>query len=334
MAKVSVREISRRTGYSPATVSNALNHKKGVSRETADSIIAVAQDLGYQRPERLDRIVFVLARKNGLVVDESMFHPAVIDGVERQARRYGLQTSYVTLELADKKAAAKQVEELTQDTSGGIVLLGTEMQEEDFRLFDDVTTPFILLDSWSDEHFFESINISNEDASYRATKYLISKGHKRIGYLSGSFAIRNFPNRGMGYRHAMESVGLEADPAYHVSVGTTLESAYQDMLSWLSHSPELPTAFFCDNDVLAVGAMRALMEKGYRVPDDVSFVGFDDLPFASFANPPLTTIHVPKREFGELAVKKLMENIKSPKGYVCKTQMSTIFVERESVREI
>jgi LacI family transcriptional regulator/LacI family purine nucleotide synthesis repressor len=80
--------------------------------------------------------------------------------------------------------------------------------------------------------------------------------------------------------------------------------------------------------------MRALMEKGYRVPDDVSFVGFDDLPFASFANPPLTTIHVPKREFGELAVKKLMENIKSPKGYVCKTQMSTIFVERESVREI
>jgi LacI family transcriptional regulator/LacI family purine nucleotide synthesis repressor len=334
MGKVSVREISRRTGYSPATVSNALNHKRGVSRETADSIIATAQDLGYQRPEKLDRVLFVLARKTGRVIDESMFHPAVIDGVERQARRYGLQTSYITLELANKAACERQVEEMCQDHSGGIVLLGTEMQEEDFRLFDDVTLPFVLLDSWSDEHFFEALVISNEDSSYKAVRYLIEKGHRKIGYLAGSFRIRNFPYRESGYERAMAAAGLPVNPAFKVTIGTTLETAYKDMLAWLATDPELPTAFFADNDVLAVGAMRALLERGYRVPDDVSFVGFDDLSFASFANPPLTTIHVPKRELGEAAVRKLMENIRSPRGYVCKTQMSTIFVERDSVREI
>ena len=108
------------------------------------------------------------------------------------------------------------------------------------------------------------------------------------------------------------------------------------MGAWLdsvSHD-DLPTAFFAENDVLAVGAMRALNEHGIRVPDDVSIIGFDDLSLGAFSNPPLTTVHVPKHEVGEIAVRRLVGNIRNPKSYTCKTAVSTYFVERQSVREI
>ncbi len=125
MAKVSVREISRVTGFSPATVSNALNGKRSVSEETARIIRDAAQNMGYQQPSQLDAITFVLARKNGKIVDESTFHPSVIEGVERQARRHGMSTSFVSLDFSDVAAARSQVEAITHDPSAAIVLLGT-----------------------------------------------------------------------------------------------------------------------------------------------------------------------------------------------------------------
>ena len=101
MAKASVREISRITGFSPATVSNALNRKRSVSEETAKVILECAQSLGYQQSTQLESIQFVLARKTGAILDESTFHPAVIEGVERQARRHGMSTSFVSLDFSD-----------------------------------------------------------------------------------------------------------------------------------------------------------------------------------------------------------------------------------------
>ena len=106
MAKVSVREISRATGFSPATVSNALNGKRSVSEETARIIREAAQNMGYQQSAQLDAITFVLARKSGKIVDESTFHPSVIEGVERQARRHGMSTSFVSVDFSDLDAAA------------------------------------------------------------------------------------------------------------------------------------------------------------------------------------------------------------------------------------
>ncbi|MCH3967660.1 MAG: LacI family DNA-binding transcriptional regulator [Atopobiaceae bacterium] len=334
MAKASVREISRRTGYSPATVSNALNHKRGVSKETAEAIIRTAQELGYQRPEKLDKVQFILARKTGQVTDEGVFHISVVDGIERQARRCGLKTTYMTLELANQAEAARQMKELCHDRSGAIVLLGTEMEESDYRMFDDATAPLVIVDGWSSRRFFDSIVISNENSAYHAVSYLIEKGHREIGYLAGTFRIRNFPLRERGWRSAMEDAGLPVNEGYRVNIGTTLDGAYEDMLAWLSTKPKLPTAFFADNDFLAVGAIRALNEYGYKVPDDISMIGFDDLNFANFANPPLTTIHVPKREIGELAVKMLIEDIRSPRGFTTATHMSTTLVERESVKSL
>ena len=135
MRNVGVREISRKTGFSPATVSNALNHKRGVNKETAAIILRAAHELGYDRPSRVTHVNFVLARKNGLVLDEGTFHPGVIEGVERAASLQDMSTVFTTLELSDRATAAKQAHEIIHDSSSAVVLLGTEMAEEDYELF-------------------------------------------------------------------------------------------------------------------------------------------------------------------------------------------------------
>jgi len=330
--KVGVRDISRKTGFSPATVSNALNRKRGVSKQTAEIILQAAQELGYQRPSRLNRIQFVVARKSGKVLDESDFHPAVVDGVEREAEKHGLPTTYITIDLSDP-AAMRRMRDMCRDPTGGIVLLGTEMDEEDYKAFYDSAAPLVVVDGWCKHSFMESIVISNENSAYNAMHYLIKKGHRKIGYIQGKSQIRNFPLRERGCRLALDEAGLTFDEEFRVTLGTTVRTAYADAKEWISTKPKLPTAFFAENDVLACGAMRALIEAGYRVPEDVSFIGFDDLPVATVMLPALTTIHVPKHDIGKMAVRKLIEQVKHPQPYTCTTHISTTFIERDSVCE-
>lgn len=331
--KVSVRDISRATGYSPATVSNALNHKPGVSAKTAAQIKRVADELGYAPKNRLRGIRFVVARKTGAILDEGEFHPAVMDGVERTARREGLPTRYITVDTTSPTANA-QIKELCDDPTGGIILLGTELHEQDYEPFYNCKAPLVVVDGFCYHHAMESIVLSNETSSYAAVRYLISMGHRRIGYLSGKADIQNFPLRRRGYERALREAGLELDERYVVKIGTTLSTAYQDAKAWLETSPELPTAFYADNDVIATSTMRACIERGIKVPDEVSFVGFDDLPLATLTLPALTTIHIHKHDIGAMAVHKLLDQVRNPHHYTCVTHISSDFVIRDSVAKI
>lgn len=334
-AKVSIREISRRTGYSPATVSNALNNKRGVSDETAQEIKKIASELGYRRSTKLRRVQFVMGRNSGRMLDEGSFRLAVINGVEEEARINGLTISYTTVELSDSKTCQRELAEIMGDPTAGIILLGTEMTQRDYDLFADCPVPLVLVDGQSDNHFIESILFSNEGSTYRAIRYLINKGHREIGYLAGKLRIRNFPLRERGYERALAEVGARPNPEFRVSLGTDkMESAYRDMLCWLKGKPAMPTAFFAENDALAVGAMKALSEMNYDIPGDVSIVGFDDVEFAAISHPSLTTVHVPRTDMGRIAVRRLIEQVEHPTPYTCVTHMSTTFIERESVRAL
>lgn len=332
MRNVGVREIARKTGFSPATVSNALSHKRSVSKETAEIIQKAAHELGYDQVNELSQVNFVLARRTGKVLDEGTFHPGVMEGVERAAGAEGLKTVFTNLELSSRSVAEKQVSLIIHDPSNAVVLLGTEMEEKDYQLFADAEVPIVVVDGWSDRLFFECIVTSNENSSFHAVNHLIEMGHREIGYITGDYQIRNFPLRERGYRRAMHEAGLTINPAFRVTVGTTVSTAHDAMDAWLSGNPKLPTAFFAENDIMAFGCMRALTEHGVKIPDDVSIIGFDDLSFATVANPPLSTEHVYNREMGELAVKTLMDRVRDPRPFTSVVHFSTTFVERESVR--
>ena len=176
--------------------------------------------------------------------------------------------------------------------------------------------------------------ISNTDSACHAVEYLIKKGHKKIGYLRGRFRIKAFSYRSIGYKRALGRANYSVEPQHIITLGTTTESAYRDMVAHLEWARDLPTAFFADNDVIALGAMRALQEKGYRVPEDVSIIGFDNIPYGEISSPRLSTIHVFKQEMGEIAVRRLNDHIRQESKVKTKIQVCTEFVERESVRDL
>ena len=330
--KVSIKAISEKTGFSPATVSNALNHKKGVNADTASEIFRVAKEMGYINENRIRRIKVVVFKHSGMIVEDSPFFSLVIDGIEKGCRETGMEMVLCNLNYEDEDYE-KQVDWLIHDLSSAVIFLGTELMEEDVALFKNATCPFLMLDYWSWDMAFNGVLINNEDSARQATEYLIRKGHKRIGYLRSGCRIKGFRSRAAGYADALRKAGYPVDRKYTVTLSATTNGAYEDMKKHLGTGSELPTAFFADNDMIALGAVKAMTEKGIRVPRDISVVGFDDLPFSEIANPPLTTRRVPKQEMGQLAVRRIVEIINQKDGLKTKIQVCTTFIERESVRE-
>lgn len=331
--KISLKTISEMTGLSPATISNALNNKRGVSRETAERVQAIAREYGYFGGSKINNINFVIYKRDGKVVSDTPFFSALIAGVEAEARSAGYKTVICNLDCRDPDFELIR-SQILNDSNSAILLLATEMQEEDIKPFESARAPIVVLDNWFEEMMFDSVLISNTDSVYSAVKSLIRKGHKKIGYLYGNVRIKNFFYREEGYRRALAGAGLKVDPKYCFALAPNMEEAYADMLLLLKKGVELPTAFFADNDMIALGAMRAFRECGYVVPDDISVIGFDDLPFGAVSYPPLSTIQVPKEEMGRLAVCRLVEVLKKDTGVKTKNQVCNTYIERCSVRDL
>ena len=331
--KVSAKKISEITGFSPATVSNALNYKKGVNAETAATILRVAQDMGYFDENRIRKVKFVMYKRTGVVVDDTPFFPLMITGIEQECRVCGMEMTMYNL---DRRGAnfKEEFKWLANDKASGIIFLGTELLDEDQELIRSLPAPFVMIDYWKEDMSFDAVMANNADAARMATEYLIGNGHKEIGYLQGDFRIKPFRSRASGYQTALRKAQLTLKKEHVVTLSSNMDGAYADMKTYLSRKPSLPTAFFADNDVIALGAMKAMTECGIRIPDDVSIVGFDDLSFSAISSPPLTTLRVPKQEIGRVAVRRLRDMIQDKNDIHLKTQVCTQFIERESVKSL
>ncbi len=331
--KVNIRKISEDTGFSMSTVSNALNRKKGVNKETAQKILNAAQKLGYRVEEGITKIRFVIFRRNGLIIDESFFHPAVIEGVEHQAKLLGYEMIFCYVDIHDSNYQ-EQLADILTDMQSAIILLGTEMLEEDYQFYVSAKNRIILLDGRSDKYRFNSVLINDTEAVVEAMEYLVRKGHVRIGYLQGEFRIQAFRSREKGYYQVMNQYGYPVRPEYIATVGTKIETAYQKMKEYLGRVKEVPTAFFADNDMIAIGCMQAIKECGYRIPEDISVIGFDDVSYGAVLDPPLSTVHVYKQELGARAVRELLDEDSRNGQAKIEIQVCAEFVERGSVKEI
>lgn len=333
--KVSVRQISEETGFSPATVSNALNYKKGVNAETADKIREVARQMGYYDTGRISRVRFVMYKKDGTVVEDTPFFTKMLRGIEEECTSLGYELSVMNL---DRRSGnfGEQLRSIQNDLGTAVILLGTEMEDSDLGIIHDMKVPLVVIDYWKEDLSFDAVMATNQDSARFAVNYLIKKGHRSIGYLKGSFRIKPFRGRAAGYQQALEKAGIPYDEKKVITLTANMSGAYRDMLAYLRERPgvKLPTAFFADNDVIALGAMKALTERGYRIPEDVSLVGFDDVTYSSISSPRLTTLRVPKLELGRAAVRRLRDVIQDGDNIHIKTQICTTFVERDSVSDL
>jgi LacI family transcriptional regulator len=328
--KPGIKTISQLSGFSAATVSNALNNKKGVNRETSEKIFKIAREIGYLSEIKINRIKVVIYRDKGAIVNDSPFFSSLVEGVESESRNFGFDTVVVKLSKDDPDYDAR-LDELLNDTNSALMLLATELTEGEAAKFAKAVAPIVIIDNWFEYLALDAILIDNSDAAAKAVEYLVRMGHKRIGYLKGNYEIKNFYYRSQGYLRALKENRLEYYPQYTFRLPPNMEGACSEMMRLLKSTKDLPTAFFADNDMIALGAMRAIQQSGYRVPEDISIVGFDDLPFCAISTPPLTTIKVYKNQLGSAAVRRLVEKIKYGDDYKTKIQICSGFVKRGSV---
>ncbi len=331
--KISIKQLSEMSGFSPATVSNVLNGKKGVNKDTAELIMKLARESGYLSENRMTSIKLVVYKKHGWVLSDTPFFSSLTEGINEECRASGYDTVICNLNEHSEDFES-HLEQILSDPNSGILLLATEMGEEDVKAFHRAVAPLVVLDASFEQMDFDTVLINNTDSVSNAVGHLIKMGHREIGYLKSSMRIQNFRYREAGYRRAHEEAEIAVNPAFTVELTPTMEGAYKDMARFLERNPQLPTAYFADNDIIALGAMKALKEAGCRIPEDISIIGFDDLPFCEISSPPLSTIRVFKQEMGQMAVKRLLDKIKSQSKIVSKIQIGTEYIERESVKAL
>jgi DNA-binding LacI/PurR family transcriptional regulator len=336
---VKISEIAQRANVSTATVSMVLNNKPGISEATREKVIKIAKELGYSVPpfkkashRNMGKIQLAIYRKHSKVVSDTPFFHALIEGIESKAGQYSYQL--IIKYLSDDSDIDSIKKEIRDNSIDGMLLLGTEMEEKDFEKFVRMDVPVLLLDSCFMNINANYVVIDNVSGLYKATKYLLEKGHREIGYLKSSIPIQNFRERYEGYLKALAEANLTPNVKHTIPLLPTMDGAYEDMVRVLSRKPHLPTAFVADNDIIAFGAMKALKEFNVKIPDEVSIVGFDDMPFCTITEPKLTTINVDKNALGQLAVENLIYIMEREKRIFFKTTLGVTLVERDSVKTI
>ncbi len=333
---VTAKALAAELGLSESAVSLALNNKPGVSTRTRQKVLEAARLHGYDLSRKAGvlntkkgTICFVIYKKIGAVVDDTPFFSALSDGVGLGARKSGYDYSIRYLYGDDDMD--EQVYVLRKAHFSGLVLLATEMDEHTLRRFRDIPVPFVVLDAYFETLELNYILINNVQGAYLATGHLISRRRTQPGYLRSAYPIGNFDQRADGFYKAIREAGLSTSKSLVHRLTPSEEGAYADMRALLENGEEPADCYFADNDHIAIGAIRALKEAGYRVPEDVAVAGFDDLPVCAYHSPPLTTIHVPIHYMGETAARRLAQIIEEKDALPIKIEVSTGLVKRKSV---
>ncbi|MFF7332831.1 LacI family DNA-binding transcriptional regulator [Streptomyces sp. NPDC090306] len=297
-------EIAREAGVSAPTVSKVLNGRADVAPATRTRVEGLLRDHGYRRRRTestrsplLDLVFHEL---------ESAWAMEVIRGVENVARDAGL--SVVLSESAGRLTPGRTwADQVVARRPHGVVLVLSGLDDAQRTLLTSRSIPFVVMDPAGDPGAdVPSIGATNWQGGLAATRHLVDLGHTRIGAISGPSRMMCSRARVDGYRAALETAGLPVDPALIKAGDFHHEAGYRLGLDLLDR-PDRPTAVFAGNDLQALGLYEAARECGLRVPDDLSVVGFDDLPVARWVGPPLTTVRQPLTEMAEAAARLVLD---------------------------
>lgn len=338
---ITAKELSKLLNISEAAVSMALNNKTGVSTKTRLKVIKCAEEHGYdfsklkiseQEIISNGRILFVIYKNNGIVVDDTPFFSKLSEGISQccKENNYTLTVSY----LYSNDDIDVQIDNIKNNDYEGVLLLGTEMTEVNFVPFSKLKMPLVVLDTYFENFNVNYILIDNIQGANFATNYLIKTCKSQPGYLKSKYSIVNFEERFEGFQKAIRKNGLPTSKSIVHELSPSTNGAYADMKELIAQGEELAKCYFADNDLIAAGTMRALKECGYKIPEDIAIIGFDDMPLCTYFDPQLTTIRVPKQYFGYISANRLIQQINNPCFESLKILINTSLVLRKSVIRI
>ncbi|MDB5083798.1 MAG: catabolite control protein [Bacilli bacterium] len=326
-----IRDVAKRANVSTATVSRVLNHHHLVVPDKRDRVLQAIQELGF-RPNGLARgLINGRSQTIGVIVPDISSFPfaEAVKGMAEMAHDLGWNLIMCSTN-GDLGRISSYLQMFVEKRVDGIICMKSPVLEEHYKLLCQQSIPVVLVASAS-KYPLVSIRVNREQASFDAVNYLIQKGHRKVGLVSGPIedTIAAVPKIS-GYRKALADAGIEYDAELVYCGQNYLFENAKVGAEWLiSRSPDL-TAIYAASDEMAFGIYAYCFGKGIRIPQDLSVIGYDGLKLARMLTPPLTTVTQPLLQMGETAVSKLVNLINGLPGESV-TDMEYQIMERESV---
>ncbi|SET29785.1 transcriptional regulator, LacI family [Natronincola peptidivorans] len=327
--RFNIKDVARKAGVSISTVSRVVNDSKAVRPRTKEKVEKAIEELGY-KPNAIARSLKIKNTKTiGIMIPDisNQFYPEVVRGVEDVANMYKYNIFLCNTDL-DKEKEVQYFDALEEKQVDGIIFMGNLIPLELGEKFQKSDIPIVLIGT--DYGDLPSVTINNHQASIDVINYLIKKGHKKIGMITGK---EYDPVVGLarkeGYKKALQEADIEYVEELIIEGGYRFRSGYEGAKKLLDFKNR-PTAIFVASDEMAIGAIRAALEKGIAIPDELAIVGFDNIDMAGKVYPSLSTIAQPMYEMGAIGMRVLTKILNDETLDNKKVLLNYSFIERES----
>ena len=330
-----IKEIAELSGYSPATVSRTLNNDNtlAITAEARVRILSAAESLGYVRkrtaPEVQKPRKIALVSSNATFRNEidSGYYFSMRSGIEDEAKAFGAGCDYIDI---------KDVPAASGDYDGVVIVGHLPIEDYDLVLKHFKTKCFVAINTvYFYPELLDHVGFDNGLCTKLALEHLFSKGHTRIAFIGHREfdRMRMFSSRKETFIEMMKEKGFYEEGMVH-ECSRGVEQSYEYMKACCERKMPMPTAFFCANDPVAIGTVKALTEYGFRVPEDISIVSVDGSFITRFSNPPISSVNVHTYEQGRAGVKLLRERIGGLRDFTVMVELTPQLEERESVAEV
>ena len=323
-----MKDVAERAGVSLATVSHVLNKTRYTTPETESRVLEAVRELNYHTNTHARRLAMKQSDLFGLIISEisNPFFPEIVNGFQMAAWKEGFDTLLCNTEH-DQMRSDNAIRNMLQSNVRGVAVMSSALTHKSVEHLKASEIGVVFYNLGRAEKLVSNIQINYQTGISRSIDHLMELGHRRIAVISGPQTNRTAITLQKAIVEELESRHLQPFPIlesnFKVDGGA---SAVQIILG----QSTIPTAIFCSNDLIAMGAMSALEEAGVKVPEDVSIVGFDDIFFARLSRPPLTTVRIPREQLGELAFKALHKMSLSKRHSGIEYQIETELVIRKS----
>lgn len=330
-----IYEIAKKACVSSATVSRVINNHKSIRKETKQKVMKVLKEMNYYPHAGARNLRTKRTHMISLIIPdiENQFFPALARGVQDRARELGYYMLLCNTDEGESEEIS-YMNMLREHHIDGFIItpsgakINKKSNEYLFKSKKD-NLPFIMIGHRLEDPTIDMVTVDTEEGAYEAVRHLIRLGHQRIGCLAGPISKGLSRGRLRGYRKALTDHGLKTDEDLIVEGDLRQGSGYTQMKQLLGIK-DPPTGIFAINDMVAIGAVKAIEEKKLRIPKDIAVAGFDDIPLASIVKPSLTTVVQPKYEMGRIAsevlINRIEKRIQEPQRIILKTRL----VVRES----
>lgn len=329
-----IKDVAKKANVSTATVSRVLNEQGGYSEKTRQKVLAVIQELGYQ-PNALARgLINKRTETIAILFPEvsNMFSAKILKGVESVAHERGSSAIVCNTSIGGEKTM-KYLQVLHEKRIDGIIFVSEVVKEEHYQAMLNMNIPVVLAATESYRYPLPYVKVNDRHAAYTAVEYLIQKGHRKIGMISGDEQdiIAGKP-RIDGYKEALAVNGIPVDERYIVSApGFGFKDGFDYLPRLLHNAPDI-TAVFAASDEMAVGVISSAYNMGIKIPEELSVIGYDNLPLAEMSIPMLTTVEQPLEQIGEMAAHMLFTMIETGKPVESRIMPHRI-IERATVKK-